>query len=176
MKRDIRADARILLRHPYGWIGSGFGTGLSPVAPGTSGSAAAVLLFWLTGAAHWPWWANAIVVSAMFGIGVIASGWVCKALNQDDASSIVIDEWVGQWMTLATAALCWPSLHGWSFVWMLLSAFALFRWADILKPWPARNIDRELGGGLGAMLDDAIAGVYSSLAVATVAWIATRAA
>ncbi len=170
MRRDVRAEARVLLSHPYGWIASGLGSGLSPVASGTTGSAVAVLLFWLTGAAHWPWWANLIVVLTLFAVGVIASGWACKALNHDDASPIVIDEWVGQWMTLASAALCWPALHGSTFLWLLVCSFALFRLADILKPWPARNVDRDIGGGFGAMLDDAIAGVYSSVGMVALAW------
>jgi phosphatidylglycerophosphatase A len=174
MKRDPRHEARLLLSHPYGWIATGLGSGLAPIASGTVGSAAVLLLFALLGAHAWPPWLHLAIVGALFLIGVLASDWVCRRLGIDDAAPIVIDEWVGQWMTLAVAAWWWPSQTGWALAVMYALAFAFFRIADIVKPWPARHIDRELGGGVGAMLDDAIAGVYSSLAMLAVAWAVWR--
>ncbi len=169
MSRDVRREARVLLTHPLGLIACGFGSGLSPWASGTTGSAAAVLLYWLADASAWPLaWSLALIV-AVFAIGVPASSWACRALDTDDAAPIVVDEWVGQWLTLAIGALTWPfALHPWSWLAFLGSGFLLFRIADIVKPWPASKLDRELGGGLGAMADDAVAAVYSALALAAI--------
>lgn len=172
MSRHVAGEAGVLLRHPLGLIACGFGSGLSPVASGTTGSAVAVALFWLCGATAWPLWLNLVVVAALFGIGVPAASWTCKALATDDASAIVIDEWVGQWLTLASGAATWPfAAHVWSWEAYLIAGFLLFRVADIFKPWPASVLDRELGGGLGAMADDAAAGVYSALALAGLGWL-----
>lgn len=167
MSRDIAREARILLRHPLGLVACGFGSGLSPWASGTTGSAAAALLFWACGALAWPLWANGLLAAAMFAIGVPAAGWACRTLATDDAAPIVIDEWVGQWLTYACGALVWPwSAHPLALPGFFVAGFLLFRLADIVKPWPASTLDRELGGGLGAMADDAVAGLYSAAALA----------
>ena len=171
MRRDVRREAQILLRHPLGLIACGFGSGLSPWASGTTGSAAAVGLYALAGAATWPLGWSLLVIAAVFAIGVVASSWTCTALATEDASPIVIDEWVGQWLTLAIGALTWPfARHTWSWLGFLVCGFLLFRIADILKPWPASTLDRELGGGLGAMADDAVAALYSALALAAIGY------
>ncbi len=171
MSRDVRYEARVLLRHPFGLIACGFGSGLSPWASGTTGSAAAVVLYGLCGAATWPIAWNLALIVAVFAIGVPASSWTCRALDTDDAAAIVIDEWVGQWLTLAIGALAWPfALHPWSWLGFLVCGFLLFRLADIFKPWPASALDRDLGGGLGAMADDAVAAVYSALALAAIGY------
>lgn len=172
MSRHVRDEARVLLRHPWGWVACGFGSGLSPFASGTTGSAAAVLLYWLAGAVAWPLWLSLMVIALVFAIGVPASTWTCNALNTDDASAIVIDEWVGQWLTLAVGAIYWPfALHRWSWLGFLACGFLLFRIADIFKPWPASRLDRDLGGGLGAMADDAVAAVYSAVALAAIGYL-----
>lgn len=166
MSRDVVREARILLRHPLGLIACGGGSGLSPWASGTTGSAVAALLYWLSGALAWPLWANLLLAGAMFAIGVPAASWACRALATDDAAPIVIDEWVGQWLTYAIGALAWPwSAHGLALPGFFVAGFLLFRIADITKPWPASHLDRELGGGLGAMADDAVAGLYSAAAM-----------
>lgn len=173
MNRSVRHEARVLLRHPLGWIACGFGSGLSPVASGTTGSLAAVVLFWALGASGWPWTAHVAIVTLCFMLGVWASAWACRTLDTDDAAPIVIDEWVGQWMTLAAGLWSWrPHSGDWSWPIFLGSAFLLFRLADISKPWPASRIDRDLGGGLGAMADDAVAGLYSALAMVVIGlWV-----
>jgi phosphatidylglycerophosphatase A len=169
MSRNVRREARILLAHPWGWIACGLGSGLSPVASGTTGSAAAVAIYWIAGADAWPLWLHALLLITGFGVGVLASSWACKSLDTDDAAPIVIDEWVGQWLTLCVGPLLWPpQVHQ---GWMLLAGFLLFRLSDIVKPWPASTLDRDLGGGLGAMADDAVAGVYSALTLAALGWI-----
>jgi phosphatidylglycerophosphatase A len=167
MKRDVRREARVLLRHPAGWVASGLGSGLSPWASGTTGSAAAVVLFWLLGATDWPCWAHLAIVGLLFGAGVWAADWACRQLGIDDASPIVIDEWAGQWLTLAVGAASWPLGQSRPLdISYLLAGFLLFRLADIVKPWPASALDRQLGGGLGAMADDMVAALYSAAALA----------
>lgn len=168
MKRDVGREARLLARHPLGWLACGFGSGLSPWASGTTGSAAAVLLWWLAQAQHWDGWVLAATILGTFLLGIWASGHACRVLDTDDAAPIVIDEWVGQWLTLAMALPFWGASAGGPL--FLLLGFLLFRLSDIVKPWPARTADRQLGGGFGAMADDAIAGIYSGAALALLGW------
>jgi phosphatidylglycerophosphatase A len=75
----------------------------------------------------------------------------------DDHRSLVIDEFVGQWVTLLPALFApW---------WIVLAGFALFRLFDVWKPWPISWLDRHLKSGLGVMVDDAVAGVFAALAL-----------
>lgn len=169
--RQIGREARLLLAHPLGWVACGAGSGLSPLASGTTGSAALVLLYLLLGAQTWPWWWHLLPVLGLLALGVWASSFAIRVLAEDDAAAIVIDEWQGQWTTLAIGLATWPvGDGGWTLVLYLTLGFLLFRLADIAKPWPARSIDRRLGGGWGAMLDDAVAGIYAGLALAAVGW------
>jgi len=142
---------RVVLTHPLGWIASGFGSGLSPRAPGTMGSLAALLpwLFWLR---FQPRTIYLIVVAIAFGIGVVASQWVIAKTRIADPSVVVWDEFIGQWLALFLAPSGWP--------WMV-GGFALFRLFDIWKPWPVGWADRKLHGGFGVMFDDALAGLYA---------------
>jgi phosphatidylglycerophosphatase A len=144
---------RRLMKHPFGWIAAGFGSGFSPKAPGTVGSLFALL----------PWFfllrdlspiVYSVVLLVSFSIGVWASSWAIKQTNIEDPSLVVWDEYVGMWIALFLAPTGW--------VWMLL-AFGFFRFFDILKPWPVSWADQKLHGGFGAMLDDALAGVYAFL-------------
>jgi phosphatidylglycerophosphatase A len=130
-----------------------FGTGYSALAPGTVGSAVGVLLFWPLAATAWPWQAAASAV--LFVVGSLAAGREARRVGGKDPGIVVVDEVVGQWVTLTavpftplTAAL----------------GFLLFRAMDIAKPWPARDLER-LPGGWGIMADDLAAGVYAHLAL-----------
>ena len=156
MKLDREQRGRVL-RHPAGWIATGFGSGLSAVAPGTAGSAAA-LLPWLL-LRELPLVLYLIVVAAAFAVGVWACNWFVRELNADDPGAAVADEFVGLWIALL------PLLsQPWS-SWHVVEGFALFRVFDIVKPWPVSWADRRVGGGFGVMLDDAIAGIYAAVAL-----------
>ena len=155
-----------LLKHPYGWIATGLGSGLFPFAPGTAGSAAALLPAWFLLPLGWPLFALALVLC--FAIGCLAGSWVNRELKLHDSGCIVIDEWFGMWFTLAPLLWLKPR-SGHLLLWFGL-AFVLFRITDILKPWPANWADREVHGGLGVMLDDAFAAIYSGLAFALLLW------
>ena len=152
-----------LLVHPAGWIASGFGSGFSPFAPGTAGTIAAMLPWWWLRVLPLPWYLAAVV--AAFAIGTWASSWVVRRSGVNDPQVVVWDEFVGVWIALIAA----PS--GW--IWAL-AGFALFRLFDIWKPWPVRWADRKVHGGLGVMLDDAIAGGYALAAMQMAAFVLLR--
>lgn len=157
MKLDS-AQRRAILAHPAGWIASGFGSGFSPFAPGTAGSAAA-LLPWLL-MRELPIIAVLAVIALAFAIGIWASNQVIARLKISDPGVIVWDEFVGQWIALLPLLL-WPAHELW-----LLAGFLLFRVFDVIKPWPCSWADRHVKGGFGVMLDDALAGVYAALVLA----------
>lgn len=152
------AQRRALLRHPAGWIACGFGFGLSPFAPGTAGSLAALLPWLALRELPLPWFVAVLVLA--FVLGVWACGWAVRTLKIADPSVVVWDEFVGQWIALAPLQL-WPR-NGW----WIACGFIFFRLFDIAKPWPVSWADRKVPGGLGVMLDDVIAGVYAVLALA----------
>lgn len=154
----MRLDAdqrRALFGHPAGWIASGFGAGLSPFAPGTAGSAVA-LIPWLV-LRELPLSVYTLAVVAAFALGVWASSIVVRRLEVSDPGVIVWDEFVGQWIALAPL-LVWPRGAIWVF-----GGFVLFRVFDVWKPWPASWADREVKGGFGVMLDDAFAGLWAAV-------------
>ena len=155
---------RAVLAHPAGWIAVGFGTGLSPVAPGTVGSAAATLV-WLLLRELDPLWVIVVIALAAI-VGVWASNVVIARLRIDDPGSIVWDEFVGQWITLLPL-LVWPMPD----VWIVLG-FGLFRLFDIWKPWPIRWADTHIKGGLGVMADDILAGAFAAAAFAAILTLA----
>jgi phosphatidylglycerophosphatase A len=139
------------LREPVQLLALGFGSGLAPRAPGTAGTLVALPIAWLMLA--WPLGVRIAVVAALFAIGIYVCGESAKRLATHDHPAVVFDEIVG---LLATVLV----LSG-DPVW-LLPAFLLFRFFDIWKPWPIRELDHRLGGGLGIMLDDAMAAVYAA--------------
>jgi phosphatidylglycerophosphatase A len=132
-------------------LATGFGTGYSPYASGTVGSLAACLLFIFIPLDDYIWLAISI---AMFFIGIWVSGIVEKDIGKDPGI-VVIDEFVGQWIAL----LFLPKT-----IWILIAGFLVFRILDIIKPFPAADLE-ELDGGVGIMLDDVIAGIYTNIAL-----------
>jgi len=151
-----RPDARFLLAHPAHFIALGFGAGLAPRAPGTAGTAAALLLYWLL-APVLPPLAIAFLAVPLFFVGIWACGVAGRNLGVADHGSLVWDEIVA---FLPLAALASESL------WLQALAFALFRLFDIWKPFPIRQFEARLKGGLGVMFDDLLAACYAYLAFA----------
>ncbi len=143
---------RLNWRNPLHWLATGFGSGLSPFAPGTVGTLAAIPFYWLMSYLPLSGYIAVTVVAAIAGI------WICqsatKAIGQDDHGSIVWDEFVGFWITMIAA----PKGLFW-----LLAGFLIFRFFDIIKPWPIRWLDRYVKGGLGIMVDDVLAGLFGLL-------------
>ncbi len=138
-------------------IGTGFGTGFSPIAPGTAGSALAIALCIPLTAAGLPALMAAVVL--LFPVGVWAAGVCGDRYGAHDHGRIVIDEVVGQFIALAS----FPASPGW-----LLPGFLLFRFFDISKPFPAGRIDRRWRTPFGVMADDVVAGVYANLTLQAV--------
>lgn len=149
-----------LLRDPVHLLALGFGSGLSPVAPGTMGTLVAVPLAWLL--QQLPI-GTAIIATAILVVGGI---WLCgesaRKLGVHDHSGIVWDEIAA----FAMLGLLVPS----GYVWLAL-AFVFFRLFDIAKPWPIRDLDHRLHGGLGIMLDDLAAAVYAAVSVRLIEYL-----
>ena len=147
-------------RTAWAWaLGTFFGIGLIGPGPGTWASlAAAAVWFFAARAAHLNTtglaFATAVAALAVTLIGIPAASIVERESGREDPGHVVIDEVAGQWIALAACPL--ESRH-------VVLAFALFRLFDIVKPWPARQLER-LHGGLGIMMDDVAAGIYALVA------------
>ncbi len=151
----------IVIRNPVHLLSFGFGAGLSPVAPGTMGTLAAIPIFLLL--ATFSPMIYLILVVIMFFIGCWCSSLTAETLGVHDHPGIVIDEIVGYLITMIYVPITW--------YWVILG-FLLFRIFDIWKPWPISIADRQVKGGLGIMLDDVLAALYSLLSLHIVIWSA----
>ena len=162
-----RATARFMLGHPAHWLGLGFGSGLSPVAPGTVGT----LWAWASFAVAYPWLTDrqwAAVLAIAFALGIWACTRTAQHLGSADPGAIVWDEVLGFWVVLwlLTPASAWDQLL----------AFALFRYFDAAKPGPVGWADRlfklrpgqAIGWrqGFGIVFDDLVAALCTLLVIA----------
>jgi phosphatidylglycerophosphatase A len=146
------------LRDPVHFIAFGFGAGLAPYAPGTFGSVVgAVAAWWLL---ELPLVARVAVVLGVVLLGIWVCGESARRLGRHDDQRIVLDEIAG--VLLTSLAVVEKSFFA------LALVFVFFRFFDILKPWPIRDVDHSLHGGLGIMLDDLIAALYAAACVATI--------
>jgi phosphatidylglycerophosphatase A len=132
-----------------------FYVGLSPVASGTVGSLVAALIYLLLPALH-NVIALIIAIIVVLFAGIWSSSIVENRLKIQDPGVIVIDEVLGQWIALVTIGYAGDPIY-------VVLAFLAFRFFDIVKMWPARVFER-MHGGVGVMLDDAVAGVYAWIA------------
>ena len=137
--------------------------GYAPVAPGTVGSAAGLLVYLLV------WWTGSRAVelgliAGLFGAGVWAGTTAERYFGGIDPGPVVIDEVVGMLITLAFIPV---GLTG------ALAGFVLFRIFDVIKPYPAGRLER-LHGGLGVMADDAMAAVYANVSLHALLWMFPR--
>ncbi len=137
-------------------LATGFGAGLAPRAPGTFGTLFAVPLYLVMSPLTLPIYLAA--TAALFVMGIFICRRAAAELGIQDDPAIVWDEIVGYLITMAFAG---ASQNGW----VIAAGFVLFRIMDIFKPWPVRWADRQVHGGLGIMLDDAMAGVYAGIAL-----------
>lgn len=141
------------LKNPIHLLAFGFGSGLPTKAPGTFGTIAAMLVWWLLLKD-----CDFYVQLSIIIIGFFAGIYICQQCANDlgvhDYGGIVWDEWIGLWITY----LFLPQ----GIIW-LVYGFFLFRVFDILKPFPISWLDKHLSGGLGIMLDDVLAGLFALL-------------
>ncbi len=152
MENDEKEIRRKVLRDPVNLLAFGLGSGLSPVAPGTAGSLVGLALAW--GTAELPIIARILVAIALIAIGVWLCGECARRIAVHDHPGIVWDEIAGIYVALLVAP---PSVWAWAF------GFGLFRLFDVWKPWPIRDLDHRLKGGLGIILDDLVAALYTAL-------------
>ncbi len=152
---------RNMMDHLALWIARGFGAGLSPAAPGTAGSALAALLApWVFLPLAFP--GRLVFLIVLFVLGCWAAGRAERLLGKKDPGEIVIDELFGMWLCL----LPLESLSAMGMLW----AFMLFRFFDIVKPWPVRQAETWLPGGGGVMIDDGVAGVWAMAVCVVTLW------
>lgn len=137
---------------PIHFLGFGFGSGAAPFAPGTFGTVAAVPLYLIMSQFSLPIYAVIVVLSFIVGV------WICQKVGDDlgvhDHGGIVWDEFVGFWITMFMVPNSWP---------WVLAGFILFRFFDIVKPWPIKWLDQKVAGGFGVMIDDVLAGVFAAI-------------
>ena len=147
------------LRDPVHFFALGFGTGLAPFAPGTFGSLVG-LAFALALAPFGLWW-NVLAIVVAVAAGVWICGESARRLGVHDHPAIVWDEVAGMMITMLAAPDAW---------WGAALAFVLFRFFDIAKPWPIREVDHGMAGGAGIMLDDVLAGIFAALVLLVVGY------
>lgn len=139
-----------MLLDPGHLLSFGFGSGLSPYAPGTIGTLAAVPIYLLLSMLP-PMIYLLATLSSIF-LGIYLCGRTSKVLGVHDHGSIVWDEFAGFFITMLFVPANLTTV---------VIGFCLFRLFDIIKPWPISVIDSRISGGLGVMLDDVIAGLFA---------------
>jgi phosphatidylglycerophosphatase A len=149
-----------LLRDPSVLLATGGGIGLVPVAPGTFGSAFAVLL--AAAALPAPLAARIAIGAALLVLGFLTSGRAARRIGMHDHSGIVIDEIAAMYLALLVVPASWAA-------WIL--AFGCFRLFDVWKPWPIRDLDHRLPGSAGIMLDDLTAALFAAIVSASGGWL-----
>lgn len=134
--------------------------GYFPIAPGTVGSAAGLVVYLLV------WWTRSPIVEVSLIVVTFAAGtWAAthaeRYFGGIDPGPVVIDEVLGMLVTLAFIPAGWSAA---------LAGFVLFRILDVVKPFPANRLEK-FHGGFGIMADDAMAGVYSNICLRVLMWL-----
>ena len=155
MSDSSKISPGVVLRDPIHILAFGFGLGLSPVAPGTVGTLLGIAIAWFT---------LDLGLNVQIGIALalcVSGVWICdnssRRIGQHDPGGIVWDEIAAMYVVLLFAP---ATITAW------ILAFVLFRVFDIVKPWPIRDLDHSIGGGLGIMLDDLVAALYAVILLA----------
>ncbi len=147
-----RLTPKQILTDPVLFLAFGFGSGLAKKAPGTCGTLAAVPLYCLLAQTGNLFYCLATLIVTIGGI------WICdiaaNKLGEHDFGGIVWDEVAGYLITLLSIPFSLKTV---------VLGFILFRFFDILKPWPIKVADRRVKGGFGIMLDDVLAGILANL-------------
>ena len=161
---DKQLRQRVSLKNPVHFLALGFGSGLIPFMPGTFGSLAALPL--LIPFLYLPPITLLIAAVLASAIGIYLCGKTADDMQVHDHGSIVWDEVAGILLTFL-----WVPLS----LWTVVAGFLLFRFFDIVKPWPIGPVDKYVSGGLGIMLDDIIAGLMACASLHGLIWIVNSA-
>jgi phosphatidylglycerophosphatase A len=164
IKTSKAPPPRFLFTHPAHFVACGFGSGLSPVAPGTVGT----LFAWATYPLLRGGMADLellVFLIVCYVVGIFAARRTGEDLGAVDHGSIVWDEIVPFWLALFFCPPDWP--------WQA-AAFLAFRFFDIVKPQPARFFDERVKNGFGVMADDLVAGVYTVLTLTALRHVLTE--
>ncbi len=149
---DAEINKVKIVKNPIHFIAFGLGLGFMPIAPGTFGTLLGVVIYIIN--FLYLSVSSILLIFLFFISGIYICGKTAKDIKHHDHPGIVWDEVVGYLLTMLF--IPFSLLH-------LVLGFLLFRFFDILKPWPIRNIDRKVDGGLGIMLDDVLAGLYANI-------------
>lgn len=152
----IKPSFSMLLKNPAMLLAFGFGSGLSPIMPGTMGTLLAIPLYLLMAQTSLLVYLAITLLSVV--IGIFLCGYSSKKLGVHDHSGIVWDEFSGFWISMIAIPLSWSTV---------LAGFLLFRLFDIVKPWPISLADKHISGGFGIMFDDILAGAAAWLCLFT---------
>ncbi len=147
---DKKLISRMVFTNPLHFLSFGFGSGLMPKAPGTWGTVIAIPIWYGLSFLNLPYYLVATLVLSIIGIGLCH--YTAKKLGVHDHPGIVWDEICGYLITMISIPATWQ----WA-----LAGFILFRFFDILKPWPIKWLDKKVHGGFGIMVDDLLAGVFA---------------
>lgn len=147
-------------KKPTHFIAFGFGAGTLPKAPGTFGTLAAIPFYLaMQQLSHISYFVLLIVI-------ILASIWLCEKVSREihihDHQGMCLDEIAGYLVTMFAAP------HG--IKWIMIG-FILFRLFDIFKPPPIKYIDEKINGGIGMILDDVVAGIYSMIIIHILSWV-----
>lgn len=156
----ISPDYKFMLKHPAHILALGFGSGLSPKAPGTLGTLFGIPLFMAL--MYFPEIYHYWTISILFIVGIPICHITGRALGVSDHGGIVWDEIVAFMLVLEFTPLSWA--------WWL-AAFLLFRLFDIWKPFPIKQADAKLKGGFGVMFDDLLAAIYAIASLKALQWL-----
>lgn len=159
-KDGINPKSRIKLSNPWHLLAVGFGSGLSPIVPGTTGTLAAIPFYFLIVQLPLMGYFLVVLLAALVGITI------CQKTSDDmkvhDHGAIVWDEFVGFWITMSIVPMLGLPIYDWH---TLLIGFVLFRAFDMIKPWPIIVLDRRVHGGFGIMVDDVLAGIMAGFSL-----------
>lgn len=142
------------------FLATGAYSGYFPVAPGTAGSLVGLLLFAALRRIGFPL-PELVAIVLLFAAGVWAATEAERYFGREDPGPVVLDEVVGMLVTLVFIPVSWIGA---------LAGFVAFRVFDVVKPYPANRLE-HLGGGMGIMADDVMAGIYAHLAVRVLCWL-----
>lgn len=152
MRHEQHSDPQFNLCNKWHLLATGFGSGLAPFAPGTFGTLAAIPIYLMF--VYGPLWLFIGFTILTCLVGPKICGQAADDIGVHDHKAIVWDEFAGFFITMCFVPFSWLNV---------LLGFVLFRFFDIVKPWPISYLDKKVHGGLGIMIDDIVAGLFAGL-------------